>query len=167
MSRFIRFTGIEEISPSGLDGHKYKLSFDIGDVKSGNFVPQESQKITVTTSGTLQAVWGQTDAQVAQSSANTAVAMITSAASLGPATQIQPISLNSFTAPKLPPELPLAVPGALIPIPDQPEPSEKPQPFSVLSDDIAEIRDQINALSNALVGGRLLELPQERAILDI
>jgi hypothetical protein len=167
MSKFIHITNIRDITPAGLDGHQYRLSFDIGNVSSGTFISEQSTNVTVTTSGTLQTVWGQTDSQIAQSSANTAVAMITSAASQGPISQLQPINLNTFTAPKQPVELPLAVPGALIPIPNQPEETMKPSRFSLLSDDIAEIRDQINAVTKVVLGGRLLELPQERAILDV
>ena len=39
--------------------------------------------------------------------------------------------------------------------------------ISFLSDDISGVRDNVNALSRDLYGDRLLELPQERAILDV
>jgi hypothetical protein len=39
--------------------------------------------------------------------------------------------------------------------------------ISFLSDDISAERDHVNALSRDLYGDRLLELPQERALLDV
>jgi len=36
-----------------------------------------------------------------------------------------------------------------------------------LSDDITELRDHINAMSKRMIGDRILQLPQERALLDL
>lgn len=167
MTKFIRISGLKDVSSPGLDGHRYALSFEIGEERSGTFQPQGSQSVTITTSGTLQAVWGLTNSQVADASATAAATIITDVASRGGLGQLEPIQLNTYTASKQPPSVPRAIAGTLIPIPDRPKPIPKPERFSILSEDISELRDQINTLSNALIGGRLLELPQERAILDV
>ncbi|MEJ1380700.1 MAG: hypothetical protein RPT95_06995 [Candidatus Sedimenticola sp. (ex Thyasira tokunagai)] len=167
MTKFLHIDNIAEVTPPGLDGHQYQLKYDVGEMVSGVFQPIESRQTTITTSGTLQAVWGLSDTQVAESSATAAASIITTVASRDALDELQPIQLNTFTVAKAPPTGPKASPGALIPIPESPESKPTPPTFSILSDDIAEIRDQINALANALLGGRLLELPQERAILDI
>lgn len=134
---------------------------------SGKFRSDESGQTTITTSRTLQSVWGLSDKQIAASSSAAAASVITNVASRNALDELQSIQLNTFTASKSPPSGPQAGPGALIPIPKS-SASKPTQPTSsILSDDIAEIRDQINALASDLLGGRLLELPQERAILDV
>jgi hypothetical protein len=167
MTKFIRINEFRNVANPGLDGHEYTISFDVGEVVNGQFKSFDARKTTITTSGTLQSVWGQSDSQVAQSSANAAASIIQGMVSSGQVSDLQPIKLNTFTAPRKPPESPIAVPGALLAIPEEPETQVKSMKFSLLSEDIAEIRDQINAISNSLLGGRLLELPQERAILDV
>jgi hypothetical protein len=112
--------------------------------------------------------WGQTsNAPVEDASASAASTIITDIASRGALSELEPIQLNTYTASRQPPTAPRATAGALIPIPERPEPIPQPERFSILSEDISELRDQINTLTKALIGGRLLELPQERAILDI
>jgi hypothetical protein len=167
MSKSLRITGFEEIPSPGLGGHRYKLSFELGDLINGTFDPRESRSIPITTSRTLQAVWNQSDSQVADSSASAAVEIITNVASSGSLDGLKPIALNTYNAPRLAPTLPKIVPGTIVSVPQVPTTQSAGTRFSILSEDIAELRDQINALSNDLLGGRLLELPQERAILDV
>lgn len=167
MQKFLRITGFDEVTDPGLDGHRYKLSFELGEVVNGTFVPQESKSVPVTTSRTLQAVWKNNDAQIADTSASAAVVTVTNVASLGSWDDLKPIALNTYNAPKSVASLPKIVPGMVIPVPRPTVATAQNNRFSILSDDITELRDQINALSNDLLGGRLLELPQERAILDI
>jgi len=167
VTRFLRFKELTELSPPDLDGHRYRLSYDIGEVRGESFVPLDTRQVMINTSGTLQAVWRQSDSQVAETSSTAAASIITDVASRGALNELQTIELNTFTAPKVPPKEPLFVPNALIPIPDLPAPPPSQPKFSIISDDIAELRDQINAISGTVLNGRLLELPQERAILDI
>lgn len=167
MTKFLRINQITDVTSPGLDGHRYQLSFDVGAMKSGVFTPETSQTTTITTSGTLQAVWGLTDTQVAETSATAATSILLSIASEGNLNNLKPINLNTYSAPEYPPTQPLVQPGVVLPIPEPEAPQTKKPSFSFLSDDIAEIRDQINAISRDLLGDRLLELPQERAILDV
>jgi len=167
VTKFLRINQITDVTNPGLDGHRYQLSFEVGGMQSGAFKPEASQTTTITTSGTLQAVWGLTDAQVAETSATAAVSFLLSTVNEGALDKLQPIQLNTYTAQEHPPTQPRVFPGVVLPIPEPEEPKPRKPSFSFLSGDIAEIRDQINALSKELLGERLLELPQERAILDV
>lgn len=167
MKKFLRINKITEDTPSGFDGHQYRLSFDVGEMESGVLKPVASQTVTIITSGTLQAVWGSTDEELAETSASAATSILLTAASEGALDKLKPIELNTYTAPKERPTQPQVLPGVVLPIPEPEEPKPTKPLFSSLSDDITELRDQINALSRDLLGDRLLELPQERAILDV
>lgn len=167
MKKFLRVNDLKEITPSGLDGHRYLLSFDVGGVSDGVFSPTDTRQVTITSSGTLQAVWGQNDAQLAESSATAATTLILGLAGEGKLDEAKKIDLNTYTAPEIPPSTPKAIAGTIFPIPEEVVEEKKKARFSFLSDDISEVRDQINAIARNLLGGKLLELPQERAILDV
>lgn len=167
MKKFLRVNDLKEITPSGLDGHRYLLSIDVGGVIDGVFKPTDTRQVTVTSSGTLQAVWGQDDTQLAESSATAATSLILRLASEGKIDEASKIDLNTYTAPEVPPASPKAIAGTILPIPEQITKREDAMLFSFLSGDISEVRDQINALARNLLGEKILELPQERAILDV
>jgi hypothetical protein len=171
MTRFLKVKGIREISPPDLDGHVFRLSLDIGEVIGTEFVPAQSSDLDVTISGTLQAVWGIPDSQLASSTGSVAAATVVQRASQGVQNVFQPVSLTTFSAPPTPPTYRIAIPGSLIPIL---EPEQKPETtrgtsmqFSFLSDNISEIRDNINALSRSLLRENLLELHEERPLFDM
>jgi len=167
MKKFLRVNDLKEITPSGLDGHRYLLSIDVGGVSDGVFCSTDTRQVTITSSGTLQAVWGQNDAQIAESSATAATTLILGLAGEGKLDEATKIILNTYTAPEVPPSTPRAIAGTIFPIPEHVVEKENMVQFSFLSDDISEVRDQINALARNLLGDKLLELPQERAILDV
>lgn len=167
MKKSIKVNELKEVTPPGLDGHRYLMSFDVGSLSDGIFKPDQTRQVTITSSGTLQAVWGQDDSQLAESSASAAASIVMGLITEGRADEIGNIDLNTYTAPDKPPSKPKAIAGTIIPIPGTPPTEKRESPFSFLSDDISEVRDQINAISKGLLGERLLELPQERAILDV
>lgn len=167
MKKFVKVNDIKEVTPPGLDGHRYLLSFDVGSVTNDGFKSDDCRNVTITSSGTLQAVWGQDRAQFSESSASAAMSMIIDMVSEGRIGDLEGIDLNTYTAPEKPPSSPKAIAGTIISVPERPVPEKTEALFSFLSNDISEVRDQINAISKGLIGDRLLELPQERAILDI
>lgn len=167
MKKSIKVNDLKEITPPGLDGHRYLMSFDVGDLSDGVFKSDQTRQVTITSSGTLQAVWGQTDSQLAESSASAATSIVMDLINEGRFDDINDINLNTYTAPETPPTVPKAIAGTIIPIPEIPLVEKRESTFSFLSDDISEVRDQINAISKGLLCDRLLELPQERAILDV
>jgi hypothetical protein len=77
------------------------------------------------------------------------------------------VNLTTYTAPRKPPPALHVGPDALVRIPEAPTVEQPTGTISFLSDDISDVRDQVNALSLDLYVERLLELPQERAILDV
>jgi len=164
MKKFIKVNDLKEITSSGLDGHRYLMSFDVGGLSDGFFKSDQTRQVTITSSGTLQAVWGQTDTELAESSASAATSIVMERITEGRLDEISDISLNTYTAPETPPNTPKAIAGTIIPIPEIETVEKRESPFSFLSDDISEVRDKINAISKGLLGERLLELPQERAI---
>lgn len=166
MAKHLRVNSITPVKSPGLDGHRYDLRFEVGDVINGTFRSVETYKMPVTISRTLQAVWDKSDTQVAESSASAAARIITDIASSGRLGDLKEVKLTTYTAPREPPAALHMGPDALIPIPGRTavEPTGK---ISFLSDDISDVRDQVNALSRDLYGARLLELPQERAIIDV
>ena len=165
MAKHLRFNSLNPIEAPGLDGHKYELRFDVGELSNGTFKPDETYKLPVTVSGTVQAIWQQTDTQVRASSGAAAVHIITDAASSGRLDDLKEVSLTTYTAPREPP--PALGPDTLIAIPKAPAVEQPGGRISFLSDDISAERDHVNALSRDLYGDRLLELPQERALLDV
>lgn len=167
MKKFLRINDFKETTPPGLDGHRYLLAVDVGGLNNGVFEPTNSHQITVNSSGTLQAVWGQNDTQVAESSTTAATSLILDLAGAGKLDELKKIDLNTYSAPELPPTEPKASVGTILPVPDQSIPEKKETLFSFLSFDIAEVRDQINTLARELFGEHILELPQERPILDV
>jgi len=167
MKKFLRVNDLKEITPSGLDGHCYQLSIDVGGVSDGVFKPEDNRQVTITSSGTLQAVWDQNDTQLAESSATAATSLILGLASEGKFDETTTINLNTYTAPEVPPTTPKAIAGTILPIPEHIATRGQAMLYSFLSEDISEVRDQINALARNVLGEKLLELPQERAILDV
>jgi hypothetical protein len=166
MAKYLRFNSLNPIEAHSLDGHKYELRFDVGELIGGTFKPLETYKMPVTVSRTLQTIWQQSDAQIAGSSASAAAHIITNIfASSGGLGDLKEVKLTTYTAPREPPPALRAGPDTLIPIPAAPT-VERPA-TSFLSDDISAERDHVNALSQVLYGDRLLELPQERALLDV
>jgi hypothetical protein len=167
MAKHLRFNSLSPIHAPGLDGHKYELRFDVGELINGKFKPLETYKMPVTVSGTLQAIWQQSDTQVAATSASVAAHIITNAASSGELGDLKEVHLTTYTAPREPPPALRVGPDTLIPIPEAPTVEQPAGGISFLSDDISAERDHVNALSQDLYGDRLLELPQERALLDV
>lgn len=165
--KFLRIADIAEVTPSGMDGHQYQVSIQVGELKGGAFQPTKDHVVTVQTSGTLQAIWGQTDAQVAQSSLSSVTSLVLKAIAEDELEQLSRIQLNSYTAPKTPPTEPVVMPGTLLPVVTSRVSFDQPRSLSILSEDAAEKRDQINAIAQVLIGERLFELPQERSILAI
>jgi hypothetical protein len=158
--------GFQEI-PTSIDGHTYRLFFDVGEQQGKEFHATEQYAVNVEVSGTLQAVWNQSDAEIGPTSATSATSAVLALASENRLRDLGTIQLNTYTVPKIPPTQPVVMSGALFPIAETRKPEPIRQALSTLSEDISEFRDQINALSVALWGERLLLLPQERAILDV
>ncbi len=168
MSKFLRVTGITNVTPSGMDGHMYRLSFETGIVTGQEFRPENQWQVDVAMSGTLQAAWGTSETDIAVTSGTAAMTGVLTLASQNRLDELQPINLNTFTAPGTPPKAPIVDVGTMIPIPDHPDRSdERIGGQTFLSDDISEVRDHINAISKRLLRERLLELPQERALIDL
>jgi hypothetical protein len=80
---FLRVASWNEITPPGLDGHRYRVTFEVGAKHGDNFTAEKAHTMTITTSGTLQSMWGQTDSQVATSSLTAATLWGLHAASEG------------------------------------------------------------------------------------
>ncbi len=167
MPKFLRITGIENITPPGLDGHRYRISFEIGEKKDDIFTPSKRYTVDVDASRTLQAVWDRSDAEMEVSSASSATSHLLTLASGNRLDELHPLlRLNTYTAPKYPPTAPVVQPGALLPVPE-PKPTPEPRTFSLLSEDISELRDQVNAIAKDIWGDRIFLLSQERPLLDM
>ena len=94
----IRIVQVEEITPSDNDGRKYHLDFSIGDLSEGKFVPQHDHKVTFTTSGTLEAVWGQSAIEMSSTASALATDLIVDAAGQGTLNELKPIHLDTYSA---------------------------------------------------------------------
>ncbi|NKC11538.1 MAG: hypothetical protein GKR94_04825 [Gammaproteobacteria bacterium] len=165
--KLLRFQGIRDITPPGLDGHKYRVHFEVGSRDDGGFKGEASHEFDVEVSGTLQAVWNQSDADVEQSSATAATSYVMTLASEDRLDIIPPLVLNTYSAPKLPPKEPVTTPGATFPIHHPAKATSVRSGIYFLSEGISKIRDEINALTTHLWGGRVLLLSQERALFDM
>ena len=150
-----------------MDGHKYRLFFDLGNRIEDSFSKESAYNLDIEVSGTLQAVWGKDDKELAITSVSLGTSHILDLASNNQLKDIEPYKLNTYTAPKLPPTGPASGVGAIFPVVEIEHEIPLGGEMSFLSDDISEVRDQINALSNNLWGGRVLLLSQERPLFDM
>jgi hypothetical protein len=165
MTKYLRFNNVTPIPAPTLDGHKYELGYDVGELINGTFKPLETYKTPLTVSGTLQAIWQKSDTQIAATATSSAAHIITDFASSGRLGELKEVNLTTYTAPREPP--PALRVDTLIPVPEAPTVERPARTISFLSEDISAERDQVNALSQDLYGDRLLMLPQERALLDV
>ena len=44
MKKFLKVNDVKEITPSGLDGYRYLMSFDVGGVSDGVFKPTDTRQ---------------------------------------------------------------------------------------------------------------------------
>jgi hypothetical protein len=147
MAKHLRFNSLNPIQAPGLDGHKYELRFDVGELIDGTFKPLETYKMPVTVSGTLQAIWQQSDTQVAATSASVAARIIADAASSGGLGDLKEVKLTTYTAPREPPPALRVGPDTLIPIPEAPTVEQPAGRISFLSDDISDVRSRERAVT--------------------
>jgi hypothetical protein len=170
MAKFLRINSISEISPADLDGHKFQLSLDVGEVVGTEFVSRAKKNLDVTITGTLQQKWGIPDRFIAPPTGSLGTSTVVSRMMQGYPDPFEPVRLSTFSGASNPPQYNMATPGMLIPIPEtelMAEPEISSIQITSLSDDISGIRDNINTLSIDLLGERILLLPQERALLDM
>ena len=81
--------------------------------------------------------------------------------------ELKDLKLNTYTAPREPPQGPVVQPGTLLPIGEIQSAPLRRTALSLLSEDISELRDQINAIAKDIWGERILLLAQERPLLDM
>ena len=167
MAKFIKILELKDITPHDLDGCKYRLKYEIGEGDARSFQSEIPGSIEIEVSRTLQTVWGVTDNELQTISGSLAVDNILQ----DPYGEHTSITLNTFTAHRTPPKRPQFEIGELVPVPAQravdASLEERMAQISFLAVDISEIRDQINAISKHVIGERVLELPQERAIIEM
>jgi hypothetical protein len=165
MKQFIRLLGIVKRPHSRIDGSEYDLFFELGTQAGQTFVQVKPFTLLVQVSGTLEAIWRLSAEEMGKVAAALALPQVLELAREGNLDEIQPIKLNTYSAPHEPPPE-RALEGAIHALA---EPA-RPKPISgtsFLSEDISEVRDQINALTKNLWGDRILLLSQERPLLDM
>jgi hypothetical protein len=170
MAKFLRVNSVTDVTRPGYDAHVFRFSIEVGDMTGSKFVPTTTNELDVKVSGTLQAVWGIPDSRLASATGSVAAMTVAQRVSQGDADPFSPLSLTTFSAPQRPPEYQAVAPGSMIPIPESDQKITQKatsMQFTPLSDDISTIRDNINTLTKDLLGERLLELPQERALIDM
>lgn len=169
MNKKLRISKIRNITPGGMDGYKHRLYWELLEPSDSEDIVTSSGHVDVSISGTLQAVWGILDSDVPLVSGSAAIPKILEFAADGELEQHDEITLSTSTMEKTAPSLIYNLTGALLDLPDNGGnlEMENSNRISFLSIDISEVRDQINTLSTAMIGGRLLMLPQERALIDM
>ena len=103
MAKYLRINDFRDVTPSGLDGHKYRMEFDIGDHKSDVFTPELSSNSEIEISGTLETIWGLDDVQTRLVVGSICVSNILDLAKNNDLELLKPIILNTFTSGKVPP----------------------------------------------------------------
>ncbi len=164
MAKFLKTLELRDITPPDLDGTKYRLRYEVGEGDAESFEPELSGSVEINISRTLQAVWGVSDDELPIVSGSLAVDNILRDA-YG---EHRSITLNTFTASRTSPQRPQFEVGELVPVPARGmAEEERMAQITFLAYDISEIRDQINAISKHVIGERVLELPQERALIEM
>jgi hypothetical protein len=165
MPQAIRLLAIIRRPHSRVDGSEYDLFFEIGTLDNDVFASERHIQVLAQVSGTLEAIWSITPDTMGKIAATIALPRVLEAVREGREAELQTVKLNTYSVPHEPPQV-RAVEGSIHPL-NEPEPPRSSQPLSFLSDDISEVRDQINALAKSLWGDRVLHLSQERPLLDM
>jgi hypothetical protein len=165
MPQAIRLLAITKRPHSRVDGSEYDLFFEIGTLDNDVFASERHIQVLAQVSGTLEAIWSITPDTMGQVAATIALPKVLEAVREGREAELQMVKLNTYSVPHEPPPI-RAVEGSIHFL-NEPEAPRSSQPLSFLSDDISEVRDQINALAKSLWGDRVLHLSQERPLLDM
>jgi hypothetical protein len=166
MGKYIRFVSIKERVPARIDGTEFEYVFEVGSLRGDAFVAEKRYVLDIQASGTLQAVWHVSSEQMARIAAALATPYVLELAREDRLAELSPFKLNTYSAPKSPPEETRVEPGTVQAVPAA-GPAPTQSVLSFLSEDISEVRDQINALAKSLWGERILLLSQERPLLDM
>lgn len=171
MAKYLRINDFRDVTPSGFDGHKYRLNFDIGDHKSDVFTSELSSHSDIEISGTLETIWGLDPVRTREVIGSICLSNILELAKNDELDSLQLIKLNTFSSGKIPPSDLYSITKDTIisfaPKVKKVDENSSRMSISILSEDISKIRDQINALSKSLLGENLLLLKQERALIDM
>lgn len=165
MKQFIRLLGIVKRPQSRIDGSEYDLFFELGTQTEQTFTQLKAFTVLVQVSGTLEAIWRISSEEMGKVAAALTLPRILELAREGKLDEIEPIKLNTYSAPHQPPP-DRAPEGSMHALVEAASPKQD-SVTSFLSEDISEVRDQINALSKAVWGDRILLLSQERPLLDM
>lgn len=166
MAKYLKFVSIKERVPSRIDGLEFDYAFELGTLKGDVFVPEHRYALDIQASRTLQTVWRVSNDQMGRIAAVLATPYVLELAREDRLDELSPFKLNTYSAPKSPPEEPRIEAGtvrAVVTATSGPGASS----LSFLSEDISEVRDQINALAKNLWGDRILLLSQERPLFDM
>lgn len=165
MPQALRLLAIVKRPHSRIDGSEYDLFFEIGTVENDAFAAERHIQVLAQVSGTLEAIWRISPDTMGKVAATIALPRVLEAVREGREAELQTVKLNTYSVPHEPPSV-RAAEGSIHPL-NEPGPPKSSQPLSFLSDDISEVRDQINALAKSLWGDRVLHLSQERPLLDM
>jgi hypothetical protein len=165
MPQALRLLAIVKRPVSRIDGSEYDLFFEIGTLDDDVFSAERHIQVLAQVSGTLEAIWNISPDTMGKIAATIALPRVLEAVREGRETELKTVKLNTYSVPHEPPAV-RAAEGSIHPL-TEPEPLKSSQPLSFLSDDISEVRDQINALAKSLWGDRILYLSQERPLLDM
>lgn len=166
MAKYIKFISINERVPSRIDGIEFEYTFELGTLVGDAFIAERSYVLAIQASGTLQAVWRVSNEEMSRIAAALATPYVLELAREDRLSELSPFKLNTYTVPKVPPEKPRLEAGTVQAVLTA-LPSVGQTSISFLSDDISEVRDQINAITKSLWGDRILLLSQERPLLDM
>lgn len=170
MAKYIKVIEFRDITPPDLDGLKYKLKFEIGNVKNNIFSAEDSKQIEITLSRTLQTIWGLDDDQINFVVGSIAFANVLELAKKDELHLLKPIVLNTFTSGKEPPtDLYPITAGSIFSFAKISKKESQIDRIkqSFLYENISEIRDHINTYTKYFLGKRIFLIYQERALFDI
>ena len=165
MPQVLRLAAITKRPLSRIDGVEYDLVFEIGTLQDGNFAAESHCDVVAQVSGTLQAIWNLSAEELGRVAATLALPHVVDAVRHGQFGTTQTVKINTYSAPHEAPPV-RALEGSIHPL-TEPESRKPATQVSFLSDDISEVRDQINALAKSLWGDRVLQLSQERPLIDM
>lgn len=165
MPQAVRLLGIVKRPHSRIDGSEYDLFVEVGKLNNGVFAPDRHIQVLAQVSGTLAAIWNLPAATMSNVVASIVLPKVIEAIREGHDAQLGTIKLNTYSVPHEPPAV-SATEGSIQVVNESSAP-ERARSLSFLSEDISEVRDQINALSKNLWGDRILHLSQERPLLDM
>lgn len=105
MDKYLKITDFKDISPYDLDGHKYRLEFDIGEVRNNTLNLEQSYRTEIEITDSLETIWGLNNERIDKVLGSICLSNALELAKNNNLNLLNPIALNSHNSGQKVPKL--------------------------------------------------------------